>query len=324
MNKTLKKLSLVILDNFIWVLLLLLIIIGSSIPNFFTVRNFSNIIYNSTAVGFMTLGMVFCLLVGHLDLSVESIYAFSPCLGALLMGQWGQVSPVLAIIITLLSGIMIGAFNGTLSVKLNINPFMLTLCTQMILRGLVLYFIPQGIFGLPDAFVFLGSAKLFGTSIQIAVVIFVVIFILMHLVIKKTPFGRNLIATGSNMKAAYLTGINTDRVRIIAFILAGLFSALGGLLMAGRIGSVTNTMGQGEVMTVLAAAVLGGVSMNGGKGTVIGAIGGILFMKLTANVLTMSGVSPFMIEVVQGLILMGAILFDNVREKLYVRIMRVA
>ncbi|MDD5017086.1 MAG: ABC transporter permease [Eubacteriales bacterium] len=319
-----KRASLFLLDNFIWVLLIILIVSASGIPNFFSIRNFSNILYNSTAAGMMTLGMVFCLLVGHLDLSVEATYAFAPSMAVLFMVQWASIPPIAAVILTIIFGVIIGAFNGFISVKLSINPFMLTLCMQIILRGLVLYFIPQGIFGLPDGFTFLGGSKVFGTDIQLAVILFIAIFLIAHFVMKNFAFGKNLIATGSNKNAAYLTGVNTDKVRIIAFILSGTLSAIGGLFMAGRIGSVTNTMGEGAVMTVLASAVLGGVSMNGGKGTVLGAMGGVIFMSAISNVLTMWGFSPFLVSVVQGTLLLAAILFDNAREKLYLAIMRKA
>ncbi len=318
-----KKLVVGMLDNFIWVLLIGLIIIGSvGIDRFFSVDNFMNIFYNSSSYGMMVLGMAFVMLLGQLDLSIESIYAFGPSIAVLCITKWMGLDPVLGILLTLGVGMLMGWINGLLSVKMGINPFLVTLCTMMIMRGTVLFLIPQGLFDIPSQYTWLGFATIPGTTIPIAVFIFVGIFIFADIMLKRTTFGKNLIATGSNATSAYLAGINISRIKLWAFSIAGLCAAMGGLLMVGRMGSVTNSMGDGAIMQVIAACILGGVNMNGGKGTAIGAMGGILFLIAVQNVLTMSGFSPFLIQVVQGLILLAAIVFDNLREKLYHRLMQ--
>ncbi len=312
------KVAIFFLDNFIWVLLLLLAVIATlSIPSFFTVKNFTNILYNCSSFAFMVLAMTFVLFLGQFDLSIESVYAFGPAIGAMFMLKWFSWNPVLCIVVTLVAGGLVGLFNAVMTVKLKINAFLMTLCMLMILRGVVLYLIPQGLYDIPESYLFLGDYKIPGTNIPIAILLVLLLYILADIVVRRTSYGRNLIATGSNGKAAYLAGINTDKIKMISFVLSGLFAALGGLLAAGRIGSITNGMGDGQIMEVFAAAVLGGISPDGGKGKVIGALGGVIFLQTISNVLTMSGVNPFLIQVIEGALLLKAVVIDNVRLKLY-------
>lgn len=312
------KVAIFFLDNFIWVLLLLLAVIATlSIPSFFTVKNFTNILYNCSSFAFMVLAMTFVLFLGQFDLSIESVYAFGPAIGAMFMLKWFSWNPVLCIVVTLVAGGLVGLFNAVMTVKLKINAFLMTLCMLMILRGVVLYLIPQGLYDIPESYLFLGDYKIPGTNIPIAILLVLLLYILADIVVRRTSYGRNLIATGSNGKAAYLAGINTDKIKMISFVLSGLFAALGGLLAAGRIGSITNGMGDGQIMEVFAAAVLGGISLDGGKGKVIGALGGVIFLQTISNVLTMSGVNPFLIQVIEGALLLMAVVIDNVRLKLY-------
>jgi ribose/xylose/arabinose/galactoside ABC-type transport system permease subunit len=233
------------------------------------------------------------------------------------MLKWFSWNPVLCIVVTLVAGGLVGLFNAVMTVKLKINAFLMTLCMLMILRGVVLYLIPQGLYDIPESYLFLGDYKIPGTNIPIAILLVLLLYILADIVVRRTSYGRNLIATGSNGKAAYLAGINTDKIKMISFVLSGLFAALGGLLAAGRIGSITNGMGDGQIMEVFAAAVLGGISPDGGKGKVIGALGGVIFLQTISNVLTMSGVNPFLIQVIEGALLLKAVVIDNVRLKLY-------
>jgi len=317
-----KKITIGILDNFIWMLLVGLIIIGAlMIPRFFSIDNAVNILYNSSSFGMMVLGMTFVLLLGKLDLSIESTYAFAAAIGILCMTRWFDMHPVLAIIVTLAVAFGVGYGNSLLTVNMGINPFLATLCTMIILRGFVLFLVPQGIFDIDSRYLSIGDDMLPGTKFPIVIFVFIGIYIFVHILLKRTPFGKNLIATGSNERSAYLSGINIRNVKIWAFILAGFFAGLGGYFMVGRMSAITNTMGDGAIMMVIAACILGGVSMNGGKGTPIGALGGIIFLTTIQNVLNMSGVNPFVIQAVQGFILLAAIVFDSFREKIYHRMM---
>jgi len=322
MNRS-RNLYVFMLDNFIWVLLLILVVVAALfVPKFFSVRNFLNILYHSTAFSMMVLGMTFCLLVGQFDLSIESVYAFGPAIGALFMLEWFHVSPVIAIFITIFVGAGIGLINGIMAVKVGVNAFLQTLCTLIILRGVVLYLIPQGLYEIPSAYLFMGEYVIPGTRIPIAIFIFLSLFVVAHFVITRTPFGKNLIASGSNQRAAFMAGIDTDTLRIWAFIISGALAALGGLLLVGRMGSVTNSMGDGAILEVFAAAVLGGVSLDGGKGSITGALGGLLFLSTISNVLSLWGLNPFLVAAIQGFILLMAVIIENCREKLYGLLMR--
>lgn len=316
-----KKFYLLVLDNFIWLLVIILLIIGSAgIPKFFSPQNFINILYHSSAMGMMILGMSFCLLAGQMDLSIESTFAFAPAIGILLMDKWlPGISPIVAIIATLIVGGLVGLVNGLIVVKLKINSFLETLAMLIILRGLVLFLLPQGIFDIPNSFLAMGeySSNLAGLKIPIAIFIFIGIFIIAHFIMNNSFFGKNVIATGSNPFGAFISGINIGRIYIYVFIISGIAAAFGGILLVGRIGSILNQMGDGDILLVFAGTVLGGISLQGGRGKVINALGGALLLVIVSTLLNLSGVSPFLITTIQGLILLGAIILGNARELLY-------
>jgi ribose/xylose/arabinose/galactoside ABC-type transport system permease subunit len=316
--KFLRKFYILILDNFIWLLVILLLLIGAfTIPKFFSLTNFINMAYHSSALAMMILGMSFCAISGHSDLSIESTFAFAPAIGILLMDQWiPGFPPSLALIITVIVGGLVGLVNGLIVVKLKINSFLVTLAMLIILRGLVLYLLPQGIYNIPKTYLFLGEAKIFD-RIPVAIFIFLGIFILAHLIINNTFFGKNIVATGSNPFAAYISGININRIYIYVFIISGMAAAFGGILLVGRLGSILNEMGDGDILMVFAGTVLGGISLQGGVGKIINALGGALLLIIISTILNLSGVSPFLIKTIQGLLLLGAMILGNVREYLY-------
>lgn len=318
MKKRRKTFYTLLLDNFIWLLVIILFVIASiGVARFFSLQNLRNILYNSSSFAMMVLGMIFVLYLGQMDLSLESTYAFAPAIATLCMQKWFHFNGVAGIFITLGVGALVGLVIGFLTVKLNINSFLLTLCVLMILRGLVNFWIPQGIYDISPAYTFLGEYNIPGIKIPLAIIIVLALYILCHFIVKKTAYGRNLIAAGSNPKAAFLSGINVGRLKIISFTMAGLLAAFGGLLLVGRMGSVTNGMGNGAIMEVFAAAVLGGISLNGGKGKILGAFGGVIFLQAVSSVLNLSDVSPFLVTVIQGVLLLVAVIIENFRTKLY-------
>ncbi len=314
-----RKSAVFMIDNYIWVLLVFLVAVAAIfIPKFFSTQNFLNVFYQSTSFSMMVLGMTFCLLIGQFDLSIESVFAFGPAIGTLFMLHWfPHSSPYLAILVTLVAGSAVGLFNGLMTVKLGVNAFLQTLCMLIILRGFVLFLIPMGIYQIPNPYLLLGEYVIPGTRFPIAIIVCLLLFLLAHLIITRTPFGKNLIASGSNPRAAFLAGIDTGKLRIWAFILSGTLAALGGLLLVGRMGAVTNSMGNGDIMQVFAAAVLGGISLDGGKGSISGALGGVLVLSMISNVLNLGGVSPFLIQAIQGVLLLLAVVIENFRESFY-------
>ena len=185
----------------------------------------------------------------------------------------------------------------------------------LFLRGVVKFVIPEGLYGLPQSFIYLGSARIFGKHFPVSIIILFIVLAILYFITRYRPFGRKLLATGSNAEAAFIGGINIQKIQMTAFMLSGLFAAFGGMLTAGRQLSCTNGMGEGNIMQALAAAVLGGVVLTGGRGSIVGALGGALLLQVIENLLTLSGVNPFLQDAVFGFILLAAIIFQGVRTR---------
>jgi simple sugar transport system permease protein len=213
--------------------------------------------------------------------------------------------------LTLAVGVVIGAVNGLLIVKFRLNGFIVTLGMLIVLRGL-LTGITGGktFFNLPSSFLYLGNAVWLGlpASIWICLVLYAVAI----LVTGYTRFGRSLYAIGGNADAARAAGIRVDRVLWTTLIVAGLLAALGGLLLTGRLASVAAAQGNGAIFTVFAAAVIGGVSLNGGRGTIFGAFTGILLLYLIQNVLTLAGIPAQWIGALNGAIILVALMLARI------------
>lgn len=310
-------LALAFTDYVVWVLLAILICCGYSIePRFINLSNIHNIISFTAPLAMMVFGLSLLLMIGRIDLSMESTYALAPILANLLvMKWWGGLPDYLAVPLCILIGALVGLFNGFLSVKLGVSDFLVGLAMLIFLRGIVKFLIPEGLYSLPESFIYLGGERIFDGNFSITIIVLVVVFIFFYLLTKKRPFGRQLLATGSNREAAFISGINTSRVQMTAFVVAGALAGFAGMLAAGRQYSCTNGMGEGNIMTVLAASVLGGVVMTGGRGTILGALGGALVLQTLENILTLSDVNPFLQDAVFGFILLAAIVFQGVRVR---------
>ena len=306
------KIRLMILDNLIWVILAMLVVVNAFItPRFFTYVNLVNIFYHSSVLGFLVLAESLCLIGAKFDLSIESILAFAPAIGVLAMTRWMPgLNPIFSILITIMVGVLIGFINGILVAKFKIDPFLETLSILIILRGLTYKLIPQSIFNLPKEYIFLGGYRTF-FRIPIAVFVMLAFVYLTHIILTRGVYGRSLIAVGGNERASFISGINTERVIIIVFTISGFLAAIAGLLTVGRQQSVTNAMGSGMVFMAFAGAVMGGVSLQGGIGTASGMLGGVLFLGVIDNSLTMLGVDAFMVYATKGMLIFVAILLDN-------------
>ncbi|MDX9872208.1 MAG: ABC transporter permease [Clostridia bacterium] len=318
MSKKLK-LQLFLLENMIWVLIAVFFLFNAFVTtNFATPRNIINILYHSSIMSMLVLGQGIIMVIGNLDLSLESTLAFAPGLTMLLAVNWfpGTLGPITCIILTLLIGVLVGIFNGVLISKVQVNPFLQTLSVLIMLRGLVLFLVPFSIFPLPEAYSFVGQAWLFD-KIPAAIVVVFLIYFIFHIVFQYTTFGRKFMATGGNARASFVSGIDTTKMVIIAFALSGLLAAVAGLLTAGRQGSVNNSMGEGMVMLAFAGAILGGASLEGGKGTPVGMLGGAILLGMISNSLTLLGVQATLVYATQGALIFLAIIIDRLR--IYVR-----
>lgn len=292
--------------------LVLLLIIGSFANDAFLLpANLLTILQQSSILALLVLAESLVLITGKFDLSLESTVGLAPMIGGWLVtsaaigGSGWMVNPYLAIAATLALGLLIGAFNGFLIVKLGLNAFIVTLSMLILLRGITLGLASgKTLYDLPDELTYLGSAVWLGVpaSIWICGILFAVgAFLLRY-----HRFGRAIYAIGGNAEAARAAGIRVERVTWIVFIVASLLAALAGLLLCGRLGAITAQQGSNMIFTTFAAAVIGGISLNGGKGSIGGALLGVLLLGIVTNILTLSQIASFWIDATFGAIILIA------------------
>ncbi len=321
------KVKLSLLDNVIWLMLgLFFVACLLGVPSFASWGNLVNILYHSSIMCLLVLAQGFVLMSGHLDLSIDATLAFAPGLVILASAQWfpGLLgNPYVCIVMTLGVGGLIGLFNGLCVSKLGMNAFMQTLSVQIVLRGLILFLIPLSIFPLDPVYSFIGKARLgWLWNLPVAIPVTFGVFVFFHILLKHTVFGREYMATGGNERASYVAGIDTTRMVIAGFVIAGVLAALAGILTAGRQNSVSNTMGNGMVLLAFAGSLLGGTSMNGGKGSAFGMLGGAILLGMFSNALNLLGVEVTLVHAAQGTLIFLAILIDRLRFQMRSRLMR--
>lgn len=303
-------------EHLIWPIVVLMLIVGAMVPGFLTSGNVINVIWGAAPLGCMVVGLYFVMMTGRLDLSLESTYALAPTVAVLFMTQWiVGLPPAVAIVITLVVGALVGLANGFLSVTLQVNPFLVTLATLLIIRGVVVYLIPEGVYDLPTAYTALGGERI-GGVFPIAVLVLLALILLAWAVMRYTTFGRNLVAIGNNERACRVAGINVPAVCIGAFVVAGVCAALGGLLSAGRLFSIDASMGNGDILIVFAAVTLGGTALTGGKGRVTGLLGALIVIGGITNLMNLIGVDATIRQIVFGVVLLLAILLSSLQERL--------
>jgi ribose/xylose/arabinose/galactoside ABC-type transport system permease subunit len=303
------------MDNLIWLILAATVLFGSTLQGFLSPTNLMNVVWSSVPIGLMVLGMFFVMLTGGLDLSLESIFGVAPVIAVVALAQWiPGVPDQTAIVLALGMGVVAGLLNGLVSVRLRVNPFLVTLAGLLFWRGLVIALIPEGVYNLPDGFTVVGGFKFFGVF-PLAIVIGLALFAIAYVVINRSAFGKAVYAVGSNPMAAYVAGINVARVRIAVFVIAGVLSAIGGLIEVGRIGAVVSDLGQGSIMMVFAGAILGGTSLAGGRGRLSGILGAVLVLGAIENVLNLYGVEPSIRQMIFAVILLAAIVLASFQDK---------
>nr|BFE58798.1 ABC transporter permease [Dactylosporangium thailandense] len=293
--------------------IVVLLVVGALIdPVFLSRANLVNVLQQQTELSLLVLAETLILIGGRFDLSLESTVGLAPALGVALVipaasnGIGTEWSDALAVPICLLVGLAVGALNGLLILRFGLSAFIVTLGMLIQLRGLQIGVTGgQNLFELPPSVLYLGNATWLGLPLSIWLC--AVIFAAGIAVLGWFRHGRAVYAIGGNADAARAAGIRADRVMWIVFMVAGVLAALAGLLMTGRLGSVAAAQGSGMIFQVFAAAVIGGVSMNGGKGTLLGALCGVLVLGLISNILTLAGVSAQWIQAVYGLIILVAL-----------------
>lgn len=264
----------------------------------------------------LALSLTVVLIVGGIDLSVGSV--LSMC-AALTMGLQ-PLGTYLAVLIALLFGLAVGLLNGLLVTKGKIVPFIATLGTMTLVSGMMLtYTRQQPIAGHDDAFTFWGSGSV--GPIPMPLIVVLVISLILHFVLQYTKFGRNLYAVGGNMDAAYLAGINVERFKIFAFMISGLLAAISGVLLASMLNSSSTQIGTDAALWAIAAAIIGGASMLGGKGNVTGAILGVLTLGILVNGMNLLGIFTYYQIGIRAIILITVVTIDaisalNLRKRL--------
>ena len=280
-----------------------------------------NILRNNAYAGVIALGMCFAIISGGIDLSVGStlcaigaalLYMLDEVNGPLAaMGITGPLAYIIAIVAALAMGALMGGLNGALVAYGKLPPFIATLGTMKIFRSVTQQLTQTFNPAVPAGFKAIASTRI-GRQIILPIVYWVIMVIIMHIIFKKTAFGRQTIAVGSNEKAAKLSGINVAKVKMKIYALGGMMCAIGAIIYIARIGSMDfANAGSGYEMDAIAAVVVGGTSMAGGKGSLVGAFIGMLIIGVMNNILNTVGVPTFLCEAVKGLIIIFAVLLQK-------------
>jgi L-arabinose transport system permease protein len=287
----------------------LFIVLSVFVPNFLSAVNLVNLALSVSTVGMVACTMLFCLVAGDFDLSVESIVACSGVIAAVVIAETGNVT--LGIVAAILGGGLVGLFNGFVIAGLGINALIATLATMQIVRG-VGFIICSGR-PRPLMLPVLGEASPIG--IPTPVWITAACFLLFGLLLNKTVFGRNALAIGGNPEAARLAGIAVTRTKMVIFTLQGLIAGAAGVIVGAKMQLAHPRPMEGFSLNVISACVLGSVSLGGGVGTITGALVGVLIMGTAENAMDLLNVEYFYKYVIRGSILLAAVLFDQFKRR---------
>jgi ribose transport system permease protein len=281
------------------------------VPGFGTTNNLANVVTQSAALGLVAIGQTFVIIGAMIDLSAGQLLGLAVVLTcALTDGRSEWLAPVLIAMITM--GAAVGAINGWLVNRLRIEPLILTFGTLSILQGVIFAYTDRSVGRVPAELAWLANERLFGFPVSGFVLL--VFAGLAHVVLARTRFGLRLVATGSDAESARRAGVDVERIRLLAFILSGVGAVLGGLLVAGRIGTGYPNAGQGVELDAIVAAVLGGASLAGGRGNIAGTVAAVVLLGVISNVLNLLEVSAFVQTFAKGLIVVGAIVATRGRS----------
>lgn len=290
----------------------IVLILSIASPNFLRAQNIINIIRQMTEIGIMAIGMTLVIVSAEIDLSIGSIYGSTAMVAALLIKN--GMSPTIAFAIALLMGAGIGFINGFLSTKAKMPAFIVTLGTMQIFRSIA-YAVSGGksVGAFSDASQrswFFDMGKNIG-PIPVQVIVMFILYIVTFIMMKKTKIGFDIYATGGNKRAAMLAGIRTDMTKIVSFVIMGLLSAFAGMIGIAYLKSVPTTAGAGREMDVIAAVILGGTSMTGGRGSILGTFLGAAIMAVVKNGMVLLSVPAFWQSGFIGIIIIAAVLMDT-------------
>ncbi len=306
MSKTLSF-KILLRENIVIVALIFLVVLMTALSrSFLTAPNLINIFTQISIYGIVACAMTFAIICGEFDLSVGSLIAVTTIVFIDTAKNYGFV---VAVVMTLAIGILVGSINGFLVAKVKISAFVATLSSMVSLKGLALFYTNgKPINYVHDGMYNLGNGSFLG--IPFIVYMFLTLVVIGHLVLKYTKFGRNIFATGGNMTVAAMAGINVVYYKFIVFVILGAVTAFAGIIMACRLNSGNSLFGNDLALSVVAATVIGGTSLSGGKGSVVKTLFGMLVLGVLFNALLILGVQANWQDVIKGLILIAVVSFD--------------
>lgn len=316
LNVMRRKIIALLLEYGIFVAFFVLcIVLAFASPYFLLPKNLINVLRQISINGFLSIGMTFVILTGGIDLSVGSVLAFGGIVGAsLASSSMGTVYPTpVAILVGLLGGTALGAVTGFFIAKWRMAPFVVSLGMLSVARGLTyIYTDGMPVPKLEESFLYIGQGRIAG--IPLPVIIFAIVFILSWIVLYKTRFGRYVYAVGGNEKSARISGVNTRLVIFVVYVISGFLSALGGLTLSARTSAGLPQAGVAYELDAIAAVVIGGTSLSGGQGSLVGTLFGALIIGVINNGLDLLGVSSYYQQVIKGAIIVGAVWLDSLRK----------
>lgn len=292
-------------------LIALFVVLSIASPSFLTSTNLSSVVRQTAVINIIALGMTVVMIAGGIDLSVGSILALAGLLGAMAMGRHGIAQ---GMVVGVVAGGACGLANGLMTTSLRINPFIVTLGTMGIYRGLALI-ISNGlpVHNIPPSFSYLAE----GTLLELPFVLWILLVcaVVVHVILEHTRLGRYAFSIGSNAEAALYAGVPVRFHTTAVYVVAGLLTGLAGLIEASRLMTGQPTSGQGYELTAIAAVVIGGGSLRGGEGSVLGTLVGAFIMGLLANGSDLLGINPYWQQVIIGGIIILAVAFDELRKR---------
>ena len=291
----------------------LMVAVSLQVPQFLETRNILNILEQLSILGFMCIGMTFVMVAGGIDLSMYTVVSAAAVVGASLMVA-GQ-PPALGCAAMLLVGVAFGLINGLAIAYGRMTPFIVTLSTMVLAQGFAIWFTSaQSISGLPEGYVEAVSGRVFG--IPIPAITILVVALIAGLVLARTRYGRWITLVGSNELTARVSGLPVRLVKFSTYVLAGAMAGITAIVLTAMVGTATTAMVRDErLMDVIATTVIGGASLTGGSGSVLGTMLGLLFITVLGNAFNLMGVSPFVAMVIKGFVLVIIIGIDALRSR---------
>ena len=290
-----------------WMLLAVCIILAIASPVFATTSNLLNVALAASVAALLAAGQTFVIILAEIDLSCGAILGFSAAITAMILRHHSTIT---GIVVGLLVGAVAGLVNGLLVTKTRMPSFIATLATMSVLAGLALQITRGNPVAVTDYnFQNIGQARMGGVPVPVWIML--VVFVIFGLLLARTRYGRYVYATGDNSEAARLSGIPVARVKILAFVISGALAALAGFIVTARLSTAEPTAGTGLELEAIAAVIIGGTSLAGGRGHLIGTIVGALILGVIDNGMNLLDVSPFLQSVVKGLVILFAVLLDR-------------